>query len=48
MLIEKDLGGYFKYVVVGEDVFVDPVYLSEYMDTIDGLTMDKLSMYGII
>ena len=42
MLIEKDMGGYFKYVVVGEDVFVDPVYLSEYMDTIDSLAVDKV------
>lgn len=42
MIIEKDLGGYFKYVVIGDDVLVDPVYLSEYMDTIEGLTWTGL------
>lgn len=31
MIIEKDLGGYFKYVVVDEElVLVDPKYLKEY------------------
>ena len=35
MIVEMSLGGYFKYVVVDEDlVFVDPIYLSEYKASI--------------
>ena len=30
MIIEKDLGGYFKYVVIGDDVLVDPLWMDEY------------------
>jgi hypothetical protein len=31
MIVEKDLGGVFKWIVVDEDlVFVDPIYLEEY------------------
>lgn len=34
MVVAKDLGGYFNYVVVDEDlVLVDPGYMQEYMES---------------
>jgi hypothetical protein len=42
VIVEKDLGGVFRWIVVDDFVFVDPVYLSEYMDMIDSLAMDKV------
>lgn len=41
MVIEMDLGGIFKWVVVGEDTFVDPIWLYEYRTSVH-FYVDKL------
>ena len=34
MIVEMDLGGYLKWLVCDNLVFVDPIYLSEYKASI--------------
>lgn len=34
MIVERDLGGWFRWIVVDGIVFVDPLYLKEYYASI--------------